>query len=126
MKYKLTNETLQHNGRTLYRIEALKSFSIIRAGDKGGWVESEDNLSQKGHCWVADEAKVYGWARVYEDAFVSDTAEVCEAAIISDMAMVWGDARVRGRCQVYSGALVETGEHAGSLHIFSKRERVRR
>ena len=126
MKYKLTDETLLHNGRTLHRIEALKSFSIVQAGEKGGWVESEDNLSQKGHCWVADEAKVYHWARVHDDAYVGDTAEVCEAAIISDTAMVWGDARVRGRCQVYGRGLVETGEHAGNLHIFRTRERVKR
>lgn len=49
MKYKLTEETLEFNGRTLYRIEALKNFGFVRTGDKGGWIESENNLSQAGN-----------------------------------------------------------------------------
>ncbi len=35
-KYKLTNETLEYNGRTLYRIEALRDFSDVKKGDIGG------------------------------------------------------------------------------------------
>ena len=35
-KYKLTDETIEVNGKTLYRIEALKDFSNIKKGDKGG------------------------------------------------------------------------------------------
>ena len=35
-KYKLTNETININGTTLYRIEALKNFFGVKKGDKGG------------------------------------------------------------------------------------------
>ena len=52
MKYKLTNQTIQHKGQTLYRIQALMDFRDVKTGDLGGWVESEYNLSQKGLCWV--------------------------------------------------------------------------
>lgn len=45
-KYKLTEETINVNGITLYRIEALKDFSDVKKGDKGGFLEKEDNLSQ--------------------------------------------------------------------------------
>lgn len=48
-KYKLTNETIVHFGFTLYRIEALMDFSDVKAGDKGGFVQSENNLSQLGN-----------------------------------------------------------------------------
>ena len=48
-KYKLTDETTNLLGRTLYRIEALKDFGDVKEGDKGGYVESEDNLSQNGN-----------------------------------------------------------------------------
>ena len=35
-KYKLTEETININGRTLYRIEALKDFNDVKKWDKGG------------------------------------------------------------------------------------------
>lgn len=57
-KYKLTDETIEFNGRTLYRIEALKDFNNVRAGDKGGYIEKEDNLSHDGDAWVYGDAKV--------------------------------------------------------------------
>lgn len=48
-KYRLTDESLVLcYGKKLYRIEALKDFGDIRKGEKGGFVESEDNLSQEG------------------------------------------------------------------------------
>ena len=61
-KYKLTEETINIDDVTLYRIEALKDFGDIQKGDKGGFVENEDNLSQEGDCWVYDAGKVYGKA----------------------------------------------------------------
>jgi hypothetical protein len=54
MKYKLTDEKLSWYGRKLYRIQALKDFGYVKAGDFGGWVESESNLSQEGDCWIYD------------------------------------------------------------------------
>lgn len=48
MKYKLTDETILYDTIKLYRIEALKDFSDVKAG---GFVQSENNLSQYGNCW---------------------------------------------------------------------------
>ena len=45
-KYKLTKESINRWGKTLYRIEALKDFGNVKKGDKGGYIESEVNLSQ--------------------------------------------------------------------------------
>lgn len=79
-KYKLTDETItvERNGKevTLHRIEALRDFAIVKAGDKGGFIEKESNLSQDGNCWVYDTAKVYGNAEVYGSAKVYDNAKV--------------------------------------------------
>lgn len=47
-KYELTNETMRHLGRTLYRIRALRDFRHIKAGESGGWIEKEENLSHEG------------------------------------------------------------------------------
>jgi hypothetical protein len=60
MKYKLTNETKKHGEATLYRIQALKDFGAVKAGDLGGWVANRCNLSQEGDCWVRGIAHVRG------------------------------------------------------------------
>ena len=69
-KFQLTTETKVFDGVTLYRIQALRDFSNVKKGDLGGWVETEDNLSQDGDAWVS------GNARVYENACVSGNARV--------------------------------------------------
>ena len=89
-KYKLTKETKEINGYTLHRIEALRDFGDVKAGDKGGWIESEKNLSHNDNCWVYGSAEVYGgaWvcdgAWVYGDARVYGNAEVCGDARVKD------------------------------------------
>ena len=67
-KYKLTDETIQHRGITLYRIEALRDFGNIKKGEKGGFIGSEVNLSQYGDCWVYGNAAVWGNAEVVNNA----------------------------------------------------------
>lgn len=51
-KYKLTKETKQIFGKTLYRIVALKDFGNVRIGERGGFIETENNLSQEGDAWI--------------------------------------------------------------------------
>ena len=69
-KYELTGETKKSCTKTLHRIRALRDFGSVRAGDLGGWVESEENLSHEGDCWV------YGHAQVHGDAQVSGCEDV--------------------------------------------------
>ena len=83
-KYKLTNLTRSYRRRTLHRIQALMSFSDVKAGDFGGWVESYDNLSQFDNCWIYDNAQVYGNAKVSRDATVRNYATVSDSAQITD------------------------------------------
>lgn len=63
-KYELTSETKIVFGHILYRIKALSSFGYVSAGDLGGFLESEKNLSQNGNAWVSGNARVYGNAEV--------------------------------------------------------------
>ena len=65
MKYELTDETKIFFGRTLHRIKATKDFEDVRAGELGGWIEKEENLSQDGNCWVDGNAWVSGNASVW-------------------------------------------------------------
>ena len=104
-KYKLTDETIEVEGKALYRIEALKDFCEIKKGDKGGFIESEDNLSHEGNAWVYDDACVYDNAWVYGNACVYGNARVYDNACVSDDACVCGNARVYDDDWVYDHAL---------------------
>lgn len=75
-KYKLTDETITVGDRILHRIEALRDFGDVKKGDKGGFIEKEDNLSHEGDCWVFGDAWVSGEARVYGDAWVFNKARL--------------------------------------------------
>ena len=134
-KYKLTDETINLNGVTLYRIEALKYFGEIKKGDKGGFIESENNLAHEGDAWVSDNAHVYGdacvfdnaqvygnafvsgYAQVYGDAFVYgnawlyDNTRVCGYARVADNARVYGDANVCDDSSIFGSALVYDNAH---------------
>ena len=124
-KYKLTEETINVDGRTLYRIEALKDFNDVKKGDKGGFIENEKNLSKSDDCWVygnakvsdnamvCGNAKVYGNARVYGNAWVFGNAMVSVNALVIDKARVYGNAQVRGNAVVYDNA-----EISGDAKIF--------
>ena len=59
-KYILTDETVEHLGHILYRIQAVKNFGIISAGTLGGFIESEKNLAHDGDAWVSGNAEVHG------------------------------------------------------------------
>ena len=80
-KYEFTGETktvpLLFGDVTLHRIQAITSFANVVAGELGGWIEKEENLSHKGGAWVCGNACVYGNARVCGDACVYGNACVC-------------------------------------------------
>ena len=99
-KYKLTDEYILQDGVKLYRIEALKDFRNVRKGDKGGFVENENNLSHNRNCWISEDAKVFGEARVYGNAKISGNA------IVYNNAMICGDAEIRGSAKVCDYACV--------------------
>ena len=109
MKYELLKTDIKSN---LFRIKALKDFGNVKAGDLGGYIASEENLSQAGSCWVYGDARVSGNAQVsdnawvYGDAQVSDNAWVYGDARVSDNARVFGYARIFGNARVYGDTVV--------------------
>lgn len=94
-KFELTTDTKMVNGRKLFRIRSLISFGDVTAGDLGGYVEKEGNLSHDGNAWVFGDAWVIGNARVCGNALVYDNARVYGNA------SVYGDARVCDDASVY-------------------------
>ena len=106
-KYELTEETKVIGGKTLFRIRALRSFGGIKAGDLGGFIENERNLSHEGNAWVGDNAKVGG------DAWVGDNARVGGYAWVDGYAWVGGNAKVGGDAWVGGNAWVEDNAQVG-------------
>lgn len=117
-KYILTNETFELLGHTLYRIQAVRDFADVKAGDLGGFVESTSNLSQSGNCWIYDNACVFGNASVSIDAKVKDHAVVYNTyentpvdsrlnrTSVSDSAVVEHRAIIRNRAMIKHFAVV--------------------
>lgn len=114
-KYELTDDVIRETGGDgapafLYRIKALRDFECrgtsVHAGDLGGYIECEDNLSHDGSCWIFDDAKVYDSAKVYGDACVLYSAEVSAYAEVYDQAVVGDYAVVSGLAKVYGIAKV--------------------
>lgn len=108
-KYEFTGETMLFKGHTLHRIRALRDFGNIRfvaAGEIGGWIESEKNLSHEDSAWVADEAKVFHRANVCGDAQVYENAQVYGYAVVSCDARVYGNALVYNKATIYGNARV--------------------
>ena len=104
-KYELVvDDTITFWGWKLFRIKALISFGSVDAGDLGGYIYTEDNLSQKGDAWVSGDAKVWGNAKV------SGNAEVWGNAEVSGDAKVWGNAKVSGNAEVSGDAKVSDFE----------------
>ncbi|GAB1668203.1 hypothetical protein Mh1961_14230 [Mannheimia haemolytica] len=124
-KYELLqNDTINHNGRTLYRIKAITTFGTVFAGTLGGYIEKESNLKHLGNAWVYDNAKVYGNAEVYDNADVWGNAEVRSFAVLSERKMIFWASNVgteNGTLTVYNGKyglLVTRGCFTGTVEEF--------
>ena len=105
-KYEFTGETMKYNGHLLHQIRRLSDNLL------GGWIESEENLSQEGDCWVDSKTKVYMNAKVYDNAqvygyaHIFDNVSVYGNAQVYDNAVVCGHAKVYGNAKVYDDAWV--------------------
>ena len=115
-KYELTGDCKVFMDRKLFRIRALISFGDVDAGDVGGYVEKEENLSQAGDAWVYGNAKVYGNA---DYATVHGFGSECRTTtFFRDK-----NGGVSVRCGCFSGTLDEFREKAKRTHRGTKYER---
>ena len=105
-KYEFTGEIKVVFGINFKQIRAIINFGCVVAGEIGGWIEKEENLSQSGDAWVYGNARVYGDAEVSGNALVYGNAKVYGNARVYGDAKVYGDARVYGDAKVYGDARV--------------------
>ena len=88
----------------LHRIRALRDIgSEVKAGDLGGFVEHEGNLSyEDADSWIYNDAIAANGAFVYEGAALRDhavacgEAKICKGAVLSDRARAEDHAHVAG------------------------------
>ena len=113
-KYELlTDDTIEFFGRKLYRIKAKIDFGTVEAGELGGYIEKEENLSENGNAWV------------YADAMVSDNAQVSDNAWVYGNARVYGNAWVYGDAMVYGDAIVYgDAEVSGNAWVSSSKDYI--
>lgn len=113
----LPNDSLTFGNITVYRIRALKDFTsfypvgeeaivlpmalkrlpaTITEGTLGGYVESEENLSQEGGCWIWDNTQynpyyynmAFGSSRISGDAILFNQSQLFGKAEITDNATI--------------------------------------
>lgn len=106
-KYDLyKNDSIIVDGHTLYRViytdDFVKAYkkkfnrTIIR---KGGYVESEDNLSQDDYAVIRNESKAYENARIFGNSFVAGDSEMFGQSTISDYAEIY-DTKAGGYARI--------------------------
>lgn len=114
-----TRRLKQYGDQTVYRVRALKDFSDVKAGDLGGWVHSEANLSQEGLCWVYDESIVFDQARVQGDAKICNHSVVANYAKVFDSAVL-EDGRTCGNAIVFENAIIRKAVISEDASIFGR------
>lgn len=121
-KYELLkNDCIVCMGQTLYRIRALKDFRDVKAGELGGYIANESNLSHEGNCWVYKNAIVYSYAKIYDNAQIYGYAEIFGYTKIYDNARILGDAKIYGKAQVLGDAKIfGKAQVFGDAEIYEK------
>ncbi|WMY72317.1 YdcK family protein [Buttiauxella selenatireducens] len=116
-KYQLTGDARLHDylidGKKqqvkLWQVMALCDFGDVKAGQLGGWIENEDNLSQHGHCWIySSECVVYGGSSVADDAQIHGSSTLCHQAHVSGKSFV-EQSLISGECHIFDAARILNG-----------------
>ena len=132
IKFELTENKKSWNGITLYQIKATTNFVTnsgieVNAGQLGGWVKKEENLSQEGSAWVWSNAKVYGTSKVYGDAEVYGNAIICGNAIIygsniCGTAQICDDAKIGGNAEIWTAQVYGNKTFAATQEVYDNAE----
>lgn len=121
-KYKLSDVSITINRGAeivLYRIEAIRSFNDVICGDMGGYVESEDNLSQEDDCWIYDDSMVFNKARVSNKAVVHNNVIIYKGAIIKDNVIITDNVVIEGESIISGNSQISDNvEIYGTCNIY--------
>ena len=123
-KYEIT-EISHEKYPFLHRIRALRDVSAeVSAGDLGGFVESESNLSFEPNdtAWIFDDAIACNDAYVDKGAVLRGEAVVCDNAYISMGAVLSGHARVEDNAYIRGAVLSASARASGFSMILNDKD----
>ena len=115
-KYEITDIT-HEKYPFLYRIRALRDIGTeVKAGDLGGFVESESNLSfePEDDAWIFNDAIAAGDGFVDKGSILRDRAVVCDSAYASHGAELTGDSRAEDDAYIRGAKLSRCARVSGS------------
>ena len=116
-KYELLNKTIVVDGRELHQIKSLVQIGIVPAGEEGGFVESEANLSQDGECWLWGTSKVFGNAKVSENCVIAGNSEISGNSVICGNAII-NNSIVKNNAAIGGSTEVKSSVISGDVEIF--------
>lgn len=118
-KYELTS---LNSG--VYQIKALIDIPRhgVKAGDLGGLVGSDRNLSQEGDCWIEESSVASGHSYVDGNAIVRGQSGVLNQARVSgnsvvEKCKVWNNSIIRDNAVVVNSILYWNSIVRGNTHI---------
>jgi carbonic anhydrase/acetyltransferase-like protein (isoleucine patch superfamily) len=116
-KYELTDETMTVDEVTYHRIRACKDFDVqgyhVKAGDLGGYVESEYNIDQDRNAWVGGLARIGGHAVIRDNARVCGNSHVRGHAVIGGHAWIGDNAWIGGHAVIRDNAWIGDNARIG-------------
>lgn len=103
----------------LYRLRATKSFGKVKKGELGGLVESGNNLSHGGNCWVDYDSALLNDAKVLENGKVEGGSILYNGiiygnAIISNHSRIYGHSRITSNATVSNSTIVDSKVNGNS------------
>lgn len=116
LKYELT-DIAHEKYPFLHRIRALRDVGIeVRAGDLGGFVEAECNLSQEegDASWIFGDAIAAGSACVDKNSCLRDEAVACDQAYVTQRSALSGHARAEDSAYIRGAVLSGQARASGA------------
>lgn len=92
----------------VHRIKAIRDGLYFKKGDLGGYIKSEDNLSQSDDSWISEKTYVLGNAKVSGDSLVSSERAIIiyNQAIVKDHSTVKGNLSLGGKTVIRNSTVI--------------------
>ena len=110
--------TIEFEGRVLHRIRALKNFGLVEIGEIGGYVQTEDNLSQYGNCWIYDDAKcmdnakctdnsvMYWNSCMYDNSRMFNNSKMYDNTKMFDNSRMFNNSKMSDNTKMFDNAMM--------------------
>ena len=119
-KYEIT-DIAHEKDPFLHRIRALRDFGDVKAGDLGGFVEGEFNLSFEPDdiSWIYNDAIAAGCSVVEKDSRLYDKAITCDESCVSMGSVLRGSARAEDQVYIRGAVMRDNARASGDAMILN-------